>query len=101
VAVDETEVNASGCSIDKLYQFVKHVQHHLKIDLLDRLKVAYLHEQKGIVITSLKEMENLIQSGTVDGELPVFDLTVATVGEFLNKFKAPLKTTWLNRFQTV
>ncbi|MBK7888082.1 MAG: hypothetical protein IPJ86_12560 [Bacteroidetes bacterium] len=101
VAVDESEVNASGCSIDKLYQFVKNVQQQLNIDLLDRLKVAFVNSENTISTTSLKEMESMIQSGRVDGELPVYDLTVTTVGEFSDKFKAPLKSTWLNRFQPV
>ncbi len=101
VAVDESEVNASGCSIDKLYQFVKNVQQQLNIDLLDRLKVAFVNSENTISTTSLKEMENMIQSGRVDGELPVYDLTVTTLGEYSDKFKAPLKSTWLNRFQSV
>lgn len=100
IAVDETAVNASGCSIDKLFQFIKSLQTKLNIDFLDRLKVAFLNEDNMLVLSSLKEIEQMLQAGKIDGELIVFDCTITKVEDFSHKFIVPLKDSWLHRYQT-
>ena len=39
--VDESQANASGCSIDSSVHFVQELGKHLSIDFFDRLNIAY------------------------------------------------------------
>ncbi len=100
VAVDESMANASGCSIDKLYQFIREIQTSLHVDLLNRLVVAYhMTPASPLSFASLDEMERRIQAGEIGGDCLVCDLTVSTKGDFTSRFFAPLKETWLSRYQ--
>ena len=41
LAVDETQAPATGCSIDKSVHFIKAIENELKVNLLDKGKVAF------------------------------------------------------------
>ena len=101
IAVDETEVGASGCSLDKLHQFVKSLELSLGIKLLDRLNIAFVNSEGELAIEPLHRFEEMLKAGSVDGETRVYDLTVADVAAYKSHFLGPLKNTWLQRYQLV
>lgn len=97
IAVDEQQALASGCSIDKSVGFIKGLEHDLRMMLTDRMVVIY--EQGGEVASCrLQDLPQLVKEGTITGETMVFDDLVATVGELRERFKVPLRASWLERF---
>ena len=97
IAVDEEQALASGCSIDKSVGFIKGLEHDLRMMLTDRMIVIY--EQDGEVTSCrLQDLPELVKEGMITGETIVFDDLVATVGELRERFKVPLRASWLERF---
>ncbi|MFN0188621.1 MAG: hypothetical protein ACKVQV_07965 [Bacteroidia bacterium] len=98
ISVDEKNTGASGCSLDKLHQFVKQLGAELSVSFLDRLNVAFLQENGQTSILPLKEVERKIQQSEMNADTKVYDITLLSVEELTSKFKVPLSTTWLNRY---
>lgn len=97
VAVDEAQAEASGCSIDKSVGFIKQLEHDLNLTLTDRMVVVY---EQGVDVTScrLQELPEMLKDGTITGDTIVFDDLVGTVGDLNERFRVPLKSSWMQRF---
>ncbi len=96
VKVNEEVTNASGCSIDKLTRFIKDAEAQFKIELLNRLLVAY---KKGDTIevvhaTKIKELleQNLISENTI-----IYNTSINNQNDLKN-WEQALKETWLNKY---
>jgi hypothetical protein len=97
IAVDEEQALASGCSIDKSVGFIKGLEHDLQLMLTDRMVVIY--EQAGEVNSCrLQDLPQLLKEGAITADTLVYDDLVATVGELRERFKVPLRASWLERF---
>ena len=96
IAVDEQQAMASGCSIDKSVKFVKELEQKFKLNLFDRMQVAY---RKGneIIVCSLSEFEKLANQGLVNESTIVFNNMVSSKKAFDVEWEVPLKKSWQNR----
>jgi hypothetical protein len=99
VAVDEEITGASGCSIDKLSQFMRGREQAMNVKWFDRLLVSYKDANGDAHQCRLSDIEEKLHSGELSGETPVYDTTVENVGAFRSRFIIALKNTWLNRYQ--
>ncbi len=82
LAVDESKVGASGCSIDSSTRFIKELEKRYKLSLLDRLNV--LTEKDGTKeIVHFSAVKN-------DPERYVFDPMIKTLGELRKKWKVKI-----------
>jgi hypothetical protein len=97
IAVDEEQARASGCSIDKSVGFIKQLEYDLNLMLTDRMIVVF--EQEGRIMSCrLQELPDLIKDGTITDSTIVYDDLVPTIGEMRERFRVPLKSTWLQRY---
>lgn len=96
IGVDEKQAQASGCSIDKSLAFIKLLEQEFKLQLLDRMQVAY-RKNDTIEVCSLKEFEKLANNGAVDAATIVFNNMITTKGEFDSDWEVPLKQSWQSR----
>ncbi len=96
VRVDETQYNASGCSIDKLLRLVKQLEADHGLQLLNRLLVAYDCEE-GIKVSHASDFKALLQKGDITSETLVYD-TAASDSVQYAVWKKPLKDTWLKKY---
>jgi hypothetical protein len=97
IAVDEQQAAASGCSIDKSVGFIKDLEHDLNMMLTDRMFVVY--EMEGHTRSvRLQELPVLIKEGSITPDTMVFDDLVSTVGELQERFRVPLRATWMERY---
>lgn len=97
IAVDEEQAKASGCSIDKSVGFIKQLEHDLNLMLTDRMFVVY--EQEGRTASArLQQLPQLIAEGTITPDTIVFDDLVSTVGDLRNRFRVPLRASWMERY---
>jgi len=98
ISVDEQMTGASGCSLDKLHQFVKELGANLSVSFLERLNVTFLSEDEKVNILPIKEVESLLQNATISPSTIVYDVTLLVKGDLDTKFKVPLRETWINRY---
>ncbi len=99
VAVDEKITGASGCSIDKLNQFMRGREQAMNVKWFDRLLVSYKDANGNPHQLRLASIEEKLQSGELSAESLVYDTTIENVEAFRSRFISPLKNTWLNRYQ--
>ncbi len=97
VAVDEEQALASGCSIDRSVGFIKQLEHDLNLMLTDRMLVMY-EEEGRVQSCHLDELPARLKEGEFTGETIVFDDLVLTVGDLNERFRIPLRSSWMERY---
>lgn len=98
ISVDENNTGASGCSLDKLHQFVKELGSELTVSFFERLNVTLILENGDTAILPLKDVEKKIQHAEITAETKVYDITLLNVEDLKTKFNVPLGDTWLSRY---
>lgn len=97
LAVDETQADASGCSIDKSVHFLKQLESELGVDLFDRMTFAW-KEGDEVKTADQAAFSSLYQAGEITPNTLVFDNLVKTKGELEEKWLKPLNQSWHKRF---
>lgn len=97
LAVDETQADASGCSIDKSVHFLKQIENELDVDLFDRMTFAW-KEGDEIKTAGNEAFAELYQQGKITPDTLVFDNLVKTKGELEENWLKPLNQSWHRRF---
>ena len=85
-----------GRAVDANVRFVKELQDHTGLSLLNRLTVAYRNSENQIIISSYGELKTLIDNNDVASIKSVFNNRVLTKEEFISSFEQPVDTCWLN-----
>lgn len=96
-AVDEKVNDASGCSIDKLFSFIKELDQYPGLDLLNRMKLAFTDTHQDWKVVSISQGRSMINDATLHAETTVLDLSIKSIGE-LSKAPVQLQTTWLKQY---
>lgn len=92
---DESLNSVGGCSIDSSVKFIREIEIHFAITLLDRTKMLF--ESEGVMKEiSLNQLEESISNGTIESETIYFNNTVTTIAEMKNKWRVPVKNSWLS-----
>lgn len=94
--VDESQANASGCSIDSSVHFVQELGKHLSIGFFDRLNIAYPIDET-IATFALKDFKRLFLEGMLKDSVYIFNNTVTNKKDFDEKWLLPIKDSWLAR----
>jgi len=97
IKADEEKFAASGCSIDKQFQFIKEAERKYGLSLLNRLVIAYKDGNEVKVIHSSKVPE-LLSSGQLNENTIIYNVAVANENELVNEFEVPLSKSWLSKF---
>jgi hypothetical protein len=93
IAVDESLNEASGCSLDKKFHFVRSIGEKLGIDFLNRQNIAYFEKDK-LALTNFEKFDKLLQDGKVNSDTIVFNNLVSTLYEYRQGWKIALKDSW-------
>lgn len=93
LAVDEEGQNATGCSIDSSVSVIKQINELLKVDLLDRLNIAYI-ENNEVQICKMFDFQEKIKSGIITPNTIVFNNLITNYGEFKKNWKTEAKNSW-------
>tara|TARA_R100000027_G_scaffold66715_1_gene63226 strand:- start:225 stop:719 length:495 start_codon:yes stop_codon:yes gene_type:complete len=97
LSVDETKAPATGCSIDKSVHFIKALENELKINLLDKSKIAFLMNGQ-VVLKNLPSIKSKIESDEITADLMTFNNMVTTKDEFENNWLIPASKSWMARY---
>ena len=97
IAVNEEYNPIGGCSIDYSLQLVNDISTTINLDLLDRLSVNYISENK-IKSISLRDLKNKIKNRSFSPETIIFNTTVKTKKELSTDFELKISSSWLSKF---
>tara|TARA_R110002096_G_scaffold169779_4_gene341543 strand:- start:4881 stop:5360 length:480 start_codon:yes stop_codon:yes gene_type:complete len=90
---DETQVKASGCSIDSSVRFIKEIEAAYGLDLFDRLNIAFKVNNK-IDYLRINDFQTALHKGHLSESTIVFNNLVETKAAFETQWEVPLKESW-------
>ncbi|MEX2594495.1 MAG: hypothetical protein WD426_17125 [Anditalea sp.] len=97
LSVDESNLGASGCSIDSSVRTLREIEQKLEVNLLDQGKISFIKD--GNVLTGkLQEIREYIQGGNLREETPVFNPMVNKKEDLSEKWLVPAKDSWLKKY---
>ena len=99
LCVDESQTNASGCSIDKSVHFIKQIEQGYGIQLFDRLTIYYL-ENGELASFHFNAISQKVESGEIDQQTKIFDATLTQLCALRDGFIKEAGNSWLGRFIT-
>ncbi len=97
VAVDETQAEASGCSIDGSVHFIQGLGAELGVDFFNRMRFSYRDGNGDIQTVGRDEFKDLYKNGGLENDTIVFDPLVKELGELRQIFERPLEDSWHSR----
>ena len=96
---DETETGVSGCSTDSSVRLVKSIEEDYQVQLFDRERLAFIIEQK-IILIPLTELKEAVSSHMIKPDTLYFNNTIQTLNQLINEWIIPVGNSWLsNRFK--
>lgn len=98
LAVDESRMGASGCSIDSSVRILKGLEQKLQINLLDQGKVSFFPEDSELEVSSLPLIKNKVAQGALTSETTVLNPIVSKKADLENGWMIPAKESWLNKY---
>ena len=98
VAVDQASVPPSGCSIDAMVAVLKDVEVRLGVALVDHGALYYRGPAGDILRVDRPTFRRRAEAGDVDGDTPVFDTTVTSLGDVRSgRWERPARSSWHGR----
>lgn len=98
IAVDETQKDASGCSIDTSTRWMKELGEKMDIDFFDR-SLAYLKD-KEIQTVPVFSLKSSIENGQISPDTWIYNnMAVQTISQLISQWKIPAaKSVFLSRY---
>tara|TARA_B100000963_G_scaffold341991_1_gene342415 strand:+ start:93488 stop:93976 length:489 start_codon:yes stop_codon:yes gene_type:complete len=97
IALNDSHTNPSGCSIDKLINFIKYLENKNNLDFLDRLSVAFKIKNE-IKCHMINQIPDLLKCGDINSETIVFNNLVKNKHEFLSFWETPMSESWHKKY---
>ncbi|MCP3931096.1 MAG: hypothetical protein GY705_18590 [Bacteroidetes bacterium] len=94
--VDESQIGASGCSIDTSVSFIKTLEKKFGIELFDRMRFSFKKGEE-IHTVSRETFRALYREGEIDDNTLVFDTLVSTKEAFEKNWLKTLSSSWHKR----
>lgn len=95
VAADERASGVSGCSVDSLFHTLGELERELGVTLRDASPVWFRDADGEVRALARPDFRARVREGVVDGDTPVFDHTVASVGDLRRgRWERPLRESW-------
>ncbi|MCH7414861.1 hypothetical protein MM213_15280 [Belliella sp. R4-6] len=98
LSVDESNLGASGCSIDSSVRTLRDIEQKFGVNLLDQGKVGFLNSEDNLAINSVFGIKESVQSGIVRPETRILNPLVREKADLENNWLIPAKESWLNKY---
>lgn len=95
IAVDESSVSTSGCSLDTLNRLMKRIEEKFKFGLLNQMRVSYSLNNE-IFTIPLTEFKQKVRNGEIPEQAHIFHNGVTTLQEFEENWEMPLEESWVS-----
>lgn len=93
LTADESQVKASGCSIDSSVRFIKEIEKEYQLNLFDRLNITY-KEDNEIKMLKMSAFQEKLKNGELNLETRVFNNLVETKHDFENNWETTVRESW-------
>ena len=93
IALDQSCSTASGCSIDKLVNFIKNIENEHQISLLDRLDISYRDKNK-ISVLRLDDFKRKILEKKINNDTIVFNNLINLKSDLDDNWEIPINRSW-------
>ncbi len=97
LGLDQTEMGASGCSIDASVHFIQHLEKKYNVELLDKMNVSY-KQGEYIAYKPLTDFKKMAKQKAVSKKTVVFNNLVTNKAEYLENWEVPASESWHSRF---
>lgn len=97
LGVNEAVNEASGCSIDKSVNYIRDLERALKVNLLERSKVA-LRNGTEIQLVDFSEIKQMIGKGVITSTSEVFNNSIVSKGQMELEWLKPASHSWISRY---
>jgi hypothetical protein len=94
---DESNTAVSGCSTDSSVALMRNIEQQFQVQLFDRQNLAFVRNDK-IETIPMSQLPYAMEHGFIGADTLYFDNTVLTKLELLQRWIAPVQSTWLARF---
>ena len=96
VAVDESQMAASGCSIDSMVQNLRHLEGQIGTEIVGTsAKVFYRDGDSTIHCVGRLQFKELLATDVLNTDSVVFDNTVQTLSDLRQgKWEVPMRSSW-------
>jgi hypothetical protein len=98
IAVDQHTVGASGCSIDGMFRSLRELEGRVGTSLLTASLLFWRDGTGQVIAGTRQQFADASAAGVVRAETPVFDCTIATLGEWRCHFERPASESWHARW---
>lgn len=97
LAVDESGLGASGCSIDSSVKVLKELESLLGINLTDQGKVSVRNTEGDLKVFPALGLKSKVKAGELTLEQEVINPLVRTKAD-LHQLWQPVRNSWLNKY---
>ncbi|EOZ92132.1 hypothetical protein A33Q_4225 [Indibacter alkaliphilus LW1] len=98
LSVDESQLGASGCSIDSSVRTLREIEEKFGVNLLDQGKVGFLESEDNLSVNSVFGIKESVNSGVINSETKVLNPLVKEKGDLHDKWLIEAKESWLNKY---
>lgn len=97
LAVDESNLGASGCSIDSSVRTLRELENMLNINLTDQGKISLKKSTGEMKVISALGVKSKVTSGEIDLETEVINPMIRVKADLKNLWQ-PVRNSWLNKY---
>jgi hypothetical protein len=97
IQTDDNKERPSGCSIDSMKSATERILQGAGLDWTDAGRIFFRTSSGEIGSTDFRELDKLIQIGTLHADTIVFDHSLGQTDD-LSRWEIPLKESWMARF---
>lgn len=94
---DETQTMVSGCSTDSSVRIIKQIEAETKVNMFDRLNLAFKHKEK-VQMLPVSQIEYALSNDFIQADTIYFNNTVLNKKDLEEKWMIPLKDSWLKKY---
>jgi len=92
---DETATGVSGCSTDSSVRLIKEIEQLFKVNLFDRLILAFVVKEK-VQMVPFAQLTYALENNFIGATTVYFNNTVLDLKQLKNNWLIPVKHSWLN-----
>ncbi|MBZ9650408.1 ABC transporter ATPase [Psychroflexus montanilacus] len=96
LGLDESQANASGCSIDASVHFIQSLEKEYNVDLLDKMNVSFKNGEF-VAYKPLLDFKKMVKQKAVSPQTIVFNNLVNTKEEYKEFWEVPMTESWHSR----
>lgn len=97
LAVDESQLGASGCSIDSSVRALRNLEQHLGVNLVDQGKLTLRDQAGQLKVLPALGIKSRISSGEITPDLEVIQPQIHSKAD-LSDLWLPLSKSWLSTY---